>query len=299
MTTGNDRRVAIDASVSLALTEAAQKVRLVTQMLRSAGSPSPESKFERLGRPTPQESVERRVANYLAASAEHLTFWANTFAPLKFHPEQTTEVTLRPTFTLARAAMEASSQAVWLMDSTDPRALQRRYLAMVLWELGKRKQSESEPEARALAAAAELEFLEASNGRISRAELNTPGNYLGFVRAASNVNGMDLDADQLEQLWRKASGVAHGHLWVTDVLTELRPDPHANTPKAVVRVPSQESLVEVIDVAATMLQVGVLNYLDFLGADIADVIEGARAWLASIVPLKDESIRDTLLQGAK
>ena len=57
--------------------------------------------------------------------------WADYSAPLRFHDEQTINFTLRPTLTLARAAIEASAQAVWLMDTTDPIECIRRHISLM------------------------------------------------------------------------------------------------------------------------------------------------------------------------
>lgn len=285
-------RVPLDPAVSLALTAAAHRARFSARLLEIAGRPRAGSKFERLGSPTPYESVERRVAGYLEAASENLIFWADMLAPLKFHPEQQVRVTLRPTFTLSRAAMEAVGQALWMLNATEVRELQRRYLAIVLWELRRRTLSETDPEEKSRAKLAETDFVAAASRLFDAAELKCPRGYMEFVRSLSEVSGVEFEAEFLEQLWRDASGVAHGHHWVNDVMTETVPS--GEDDGGTTRIPSREALVEVVDVAAQLLNVGVLHYLDYLGADTASLIEETRTWLAEVIPLTDEAARDML-----
>lgn len=285
-------RIAIDHEVSLALISAAHRARFSARILEIAGAPRPGSKFERLGSPTPHESIERRVAGYLEAAAENVIFWADMMAPLKFHSEQQVRVSLRPTFTLARAALEAVGQALWMLNATEMRELQRRYVAIVLWELRRRTLSEIDPEEKSRAKSAETELIEAARVLFSPAELSCPRGYREFVTSLSEVNGVEFDAPFLEQLWRDASGVAHGHHWVNDVMTEVVPS--GGDAGRVERVPSQHAIAEVIGVATQALNVGVLHYVDYLGVDLAEVVEEARAWLAEVVPLMDEAARDML-----
>jgi len=43
-----------------------------------------------------------------------------------------------------------------------------------------------------------------------------------------------------------------------------------------------------------MTQVGVLRFLDYSGADIAEAIETARDWVREVIPLKEGADREEL-----
>ena len=110
--------------------EVAHGSRMLQHCLRYASDPRPGSPFARVHGIYPFEKVADRARAYLTASVEHLIFWADVQVPLKFHPEQSVEVTLRPSYTLARAALESAAQAVWLMNTTDPLECIRRHRAL-------------------------------------------------------------------------------------------------------------------------------------------------------------------------
>lgn len=292
------RPVEMRKEVSLSFTASAHGARLSHRMLTTAGPVLAGSNFSKLADYGPPITVHELAYSYLIAAAEHLLFWADTMAPLLFHPDQRNEITLRPTNTLARAGMEASAQAIWLLDSTHPRELMRRHVAMLRMELGKRLQSEVVIEARKVAADEERTFVETAKAAgLTDADLKAPAGYLAFIKATADVNGMAYSAEDLEQTWRYASGVAHGHHWVKDVMTELVPAPEGSGAAKLIRVPDQARLARVIETSVSMLQLGVLRYLDFLGVDIGERVEAARIWLARVAPLIDESRREELIRS--
>lgn len=86
--------------------------RINERVLSRIGDPAPGSNFAQVAKLFPFEKVSDRARAYLRAGLDHLTMWADYAVPLKFHPDQVLNFTLRPTYTLSRSTIEASSQAV-------------------------------------------------------------------------------------------------------------------------------------------------------------------------------------------
>ena len=107
-----DKRIPVDEATSLAWVEVAHKARLAHHVPKGTPDPTQDSNFGQINALYPQEKASDWHRSYLTAALEHLLIWANTVAPLKFHPEHEVTHTFRPAFTLARAALEASSQAL-------------------------------------------------------------------------------------------------------------------------------------------------------------------------------------------
>ncbi len=89
------------------------------------------SNFVRANDLYPFEKVSDRARHYVDAAFEHTLMWADHVAPFKFHPDQTVSFTLRPTYTLARAALESAAQVVWLLSTRDPLECIRRHLRLI------------------------------------------------------------------------------------------------------------------------------------------------------------------------
>lgn len=92
------------------------------------------------------ESCEKWCRSYLSSALEHLGMWADFVAPLSFHPDAAVHHEARPAQTLARAALESASQAVWVMASRDPREVLRRHLSLVLADWAEQRKAEVDPE---------------------------------------------------------------------------------------------------------------------------------------------------------
>jgi hypothetical protein len=94
--------------------EVAQGARLNAYVLERLMPPQEGSEL----RPVPEDPLKNMAWSchgFLEAAADHLVLWADYAAPLKFHPEAETTHTLRPVFTLARAAIEGAAQAIWVL----------------------------------------------------------------------------------------------------------------------------------------------------------------------------------------
>lgn len=135
--------IPVPADASRSFTDIAQGIRLVWRSFGGGPAPSSGSDLLRADTHSPHDLVSRRARNYTIAALDHLVFWADFAAPLKFHPEQRTTFTLRPSLTLARAALESSSQGAWLLSSTSMRETIRRHISLIRWDLDEHRKSSS------------------------------------------------------------------------------------------------------------------------------------------------------------
>lgn len=107
----------VDEENSQAWTAVAHSARVSYRAMSVIRDPQLGSNFAAVGELYPFEKVSDRVRAYPMAGIEHMLAWADLTARLKFHEEQIANLMLRPTYTLARATIEASAQAVRLMDT--------------------------------------------------------------------------------------------------------------------------------------------------------------------------------------
>jgi hypothetical protein len=260
------------------------------------GDPRAGSNFADVSRLYPYEKVSDRVRAYLMAGIEHMLTWADLTAPLKFHEEQVTNVMLRPAYTLARATIEASAQAVWLMDTLDPIECIRRHLSLMRWDLQEHRKSKLNQVEKDVIKAREAELLRRVSQVFTRDDITPPNTYLDVIRSACTAKGLNLDADAAERIWRAASGAAHGKYWPTldlqhiQVGEEYEPGHHRT-----VQLPDASAITEVLEAANTMSQYGVVLYAQYSGVDVAAVLGEAMAWVAERVPLKPGVERTDLM----
>lgn len=286
----------IDEQTSQAWTALAHSARVGYRAMSLVGDPQPRSNFADVAHLYPYEKVSDRVRAYLMAGIEHMLAWADLTAPLQFHDDQVTNVMLRPAYTLARATIEASAQAVWLMDTRDPIECLRRHLSLMRWDLQEHRKSKLDQVDKEVIKARELDLLRRVSQVFQPDDIKPPNSYLDVIRSACDANGLDLDASATERLWRAASGAAHGKYWPTlDLQTiqvgeEYEPGHHRTT-----QLPDAVVMTAVLETATKISQYGVVLYVQYSGADVAAVLGEAMAWLAERVPLKPHVTREDLM----
>ncbi|MGH8523523.1 MAG: hypothetical protein ACREXY_04705 [Gammaproteobacteria bacterium] len=282
--------VPVDEAVSRAWTAVAHSARLSRRMLSTLGDPTSGSSFTQINVLYPHEKASDWCRSYLTAALEHLIIWADHVAPLVFHPDQHVEHTLRPAYTLARAAMEASAQAVWMTGGESAHECARRNLALIRWDYEEHRKSVAGAEGKAKITEMDTTLLQRASSVFSTADLDRP-NHFTVLRAAAQIIGRD--PEDVERIWRAASGAAHGKVWPSLALqhvvplTEYEPG-HFRT----WRIPDDGAMTEVLELADAMTNWGVLRFADFCGADIAKLIDESRVWLASVIPLRDDADPD-------
>lgn len=267
----------------------AQGARLSWHIFVNVPPAAEGSNFFRARELYPFEAVDERARAYVGAALEHLMLWAEYAAPLKFHPEHECNFQQRPPYTLARAALEAAAQAVWMLDTRDPLECTRRHLSLIRWDLQEHKRSKSDRDEKEEVAARDRELIERVSEVFTADEIKPPPGYLWVLRHACDASDLDLEADHVERLWRAASGSAHGMYWPTQELQKLVEVPSDDGGIRQIRVADTQGIAEVLQAAYKMTQYGVLKYADFAGAEIPSLMTASRSWLARKITLRDDA----------
>jgi hypothetical protein len=220
--------------------------------------------------------------------------WADHVAPFKFHPEQVSNFQQRPPFTLARAAMEAAAQAVWMLDTADPRECIRRHVSLIRWDISEHKKSKVDLAEKANDDARDKELVDRVAAEFTEDEVRPPSGYLWVLRQACRPNDLNVDADQVERLWRAASGSAHGMYWPTQDLQQLVEVHAPDGSVRAIRVADTQKIADVLQAAYTMVQYAVIKYAAFAGADIWKLMQDSRVWLAGKVTFRDAASAEVL-----
>lgn len=284
-------RTPVPQEHSRAFTEVAQGARLSWRVLATVGDPRPGSNFAQVSELYPFEKVSDWTHAYLSAAYEHLILWADYVAPFKFHPEQVTNFTLRPAYTLARAALESASQAVWLLSSRDSIECVRRHLCLVRWDFREHARSVADPEHKTRILEQDTRLLERVASVFSPDEVKPPRGYLKVIEwACETEESLDLTAVDAERIWCAASGSAHGKYWPNVDLQHVVPGEEYEPGQfRAFTLPNSAGMVEALEAAQKMAQIGVLRHADFCGADIPALMDEARTWLADRTPFKPDA----------
>ncbi|MBD8103981.1 hypothetical protein [Plantibacter sp. CFBP 8775] len=255
-------RIEIDREQSRSWVEVAQSARLMRDLLAETPPAIDGSPFRVIDHGLPQ-SCETWCRSYLTSALEHLGMWADFVAPMTFHPDAVIRHDARPAQTLARAALESASQAVWVMASRDPREVLRRHMSLVLADWAEQRKAEVDPARKTALKQQRLDLLDIlqSHG----IKVDDPS-YLTLVTAAAHeVRTSFSDGDlgdpvQVERLWRTSAGSAHGKMWPSlelRVTVEIGGQPFS--------FPDADAMSAILVLADKITQYGVLRFIDYSG----------------------------------
>lgn len=286
----------VDEANQQAWIAVAHWTRINERVLSRVDDPAPGSNFAQVAELFPFEKVSDRARAYLRAGLDHLMMWADYAAPLKFHPDQELNFTLRPTYALSRSAMEASSQAVWLMDTRDPIECIRRHLSLMRWDLNEHhKSKKGNPAEQAQIQLRHDDLLRRVSSVFRPDDIRQPKGYGQVIRRACEANGLELDPDTAERLWTAASGAAHGKYWASlDLQTVHIGDEYEPGHHRTVQIPDATAMTEILEAANALTQYGVLRYADYSGANIRALLNEAVGWVAQNLTVKDGATREDL-----
>lgn len=287
-----DGRVPVDRSTSLAWTEIAQYARLANHILSAVPDPDGDSNLAQIDAMYPHERASDWHRSYLKAALQHLVLWADLVAPLRFHPDQEVVHQLRPAYTLGRAAIEAASQAVWLTGGETAHECARRHLSLIRWDYEEHRKSLREDEAKRRVREMDARLLDRVRSQFDQREL-APPKHLAVLRGAAPTVGVD--PDDLERVWRAASGSAHGKVWPSISLQHVVPLQEYEAGQfRTFCVPDPEGITEVLRLAEQMTMFGVVRHAQYCGADVPTLMDEARRWLASVVPFREDADPDVV-----
>lgn len=282
--------VTVPEDVARSWTESSVSARINSHILRNVGNPAPTSNLTRTAELYPYESIALRAKAYLQAGLEHLNLWADFSAPLRFHPDHRTTIDLRPAYTLSRAAMEASAHALWIFGTNDPMECIRRHICLMRWDLdqhAKSKATGSPEKQQVLDRNAEL--VTRVSGVFSEKEIPSPGSYLTLLRFVCDSAEYNFDIENVEWIWRAASGAAHGKFWVGQELqTEVETTDESGA-KRTVFVPDTDGIVRALETASLMCSSGVGKFAMWSGRDPVAMSKDGFTWLAHNMTYRDET----------
>jgi len=279
--------VPVDAGTRHAWVEVAHGARLAARVLRRIGDPLLGSPFDQVNARYRWEKASDWHRAYAGAALEHLLVWADLVAPLRFDPEHVVGHSLRPAYTLGRAAMEAASQAVWMTATTKVDECAWRHVALIVWDYDEQRKSIADLEGKARIAVQREAVVERAQTLGVAAPLPKL-NHLTVLQGAAPAAG--LDPGDVERMWRAASGAAHGRYWPTLALTDVAPvDEYEPGHYRALVIPDPAGMTEVLRTAGTLSTLAVFRHADLCGADQDRLWSEATAWLTSVLP--DESGR--------
>lgn len=217
--------------------------------------PPKEGSFLRPNTDDPFRNMAWFCHGLLESAADHMTLWADYAVPLKYNPETVLVHTLRPVFTLARAAIESAAQAIWMLSPEEPGVRATRYITLATWDLNEQLKAAVDEEA-----IAELrgrrDSIFAALGTTARTF--RPPKYLDLIREVTEFLELDepsamTSANDVERVWRSAAAAAHGKLWPDLELhnrTQVGNGLFSSVPKI-------DAISEVLKVADSFLSAGV------------------------------------------
>lgn len=295
-------RVRVPEEDSRAFTEIAIGVRTTWHVFNHCPHPVPGSAFAQTHELYPFEPLAERAQAYVRAALEHLVWWADWVAPLKFHPEQEVNFSLRPAYTLGRAGLESAAQAVWMLETTSPLECIRRHICLMRWDLQEHRKSKLEQAAKDVIKVREADLVHRVSEVFSDDEVRAPDGYLAVIRAAAGSAQLELQPDDTERLWRAASGVAHGKYWPTQDLQRpaFAENPDGTPTDRAIFIPDTKAMAELVNSAFRMTQFAALRYADYCGANLVTLHEDALNDVAEALPLRegvDPAWKDLMFAG--
>lgn len=281
----------VDEETLTAWSMTAHGARMLSSTLEGVPDPIPGSDWWKVNCIYPHEKASDWCRSYIAAALEHTLYWADVAMPLSFASDHVVRHTLRPVFTLSRAAMEAASHAVWLLSAPDPKECARRHLSLIRWDYEEyRKSAVGDDALRRRVADAEERLLERTASEFEETQTRRP-NLLSVIREAAAV--VEMEPDQVERMWRASSGVAHGKAWPSNALQSVYPlseyEPgHFRT----LKIPDPQRMTEVLHATDRLTTFAVLKFAQFAGADLDGLLEEARLALVEKLPVRPDADPD-------
>lgn len=295
-------RYRIDRETSMPWVEVAHSARIMRDVLDAIGSPLRGSAFAQVDAHYQWEAASDWARDYLSAGIEHLEFWADATAPLKFHPDAVVLHKLRPVQAIARAAVESASQAVWMMDAKDARSTALRHLCLILDDLEEERKALPLKEKERMHAARE-QLLARIVNTTSEEEIGRFRGYMDVVKEASaaaarngSKTGGISDPVEVERLWRTSAGTAHGKRWPLVALQiSVAAGDSAGGRAQGATMPDPQAITKILKLADAVVTYGVVRFATHSGyeSQLGQILHEATARLLAVIPRIDDKDADT------
>ena len=256
--------------------------RLVDLLLANACDPKPGSPLAVDDAGYRWEKLSEWTLGSLKASRDHLLLWANIVTPLEVADDAAVENPARPYFTVARAALESASQAMWVLAPSESAERVARHLRLLSGDLAEQEKAlRSSGDVDGAAAASERRA--SIPGRSGVESVPAPPSFLSMVRAAATDLGQN--PDDAEFLWRLCSSATHGKNWFMPQshIGVVGPEYEPGYFRAL-WVPSAKEVGDAMGMAATFSVAATTVYLAGLGVDVAASRDSAIERLRELVP---------------
>lgn len=245
--------------------QVAVSARVMRETLRQIPDPASGSLLEVARAFVPEEPPAEWCRSFLSASLEHLVMWADYATPLKYDPEAAVEFELRPVQTLARAALESASQAVWVLSTANVREAARRHLTLVVADWDEQAKASADSDVKDSLRKRRAEALQLLD--VEEKKFRAP-NYLDVVKKAVAHVRAELptalrlahDDAAVERLWRASAGSSHGKKWpASELMTTVDLDGRQVT------MPDPAAITAILKLADAVTTYGVLRFADMSG----------------------------------
>ncbi|TFD13127.1 hypothetical protein [Cryobacterium sp. TMT4-10] len=295
-------RYRIDRETSMPWVEVAHSARIMREVLDTIGTPLRGSAFAQVDAQYQWEAASDWARDYLSAGIEHLEFWADLTAPLKFHPEAVVLHKLRPVQALARAAVESASQAVWMMDAKDAHSTALRHLCLILDDLEEERKA-LPPSEKHRMHAARAQLLERVASTTSEEEIGRFRGYMAVVKEASAAaarngsrTGGISDPAEVERLWRSSAGTAHGKRWPLVALQISVAAGNSDSGRVQrATMPDPQAITKILKLADAVVTYGVVRFATHSGYEpqLGQILREATERLLTVIPRIDDEDADT------
>ena len=266
----------------------AHTARLMIDVLQQIREPKPGSNLAQVNEVYAPERGSDWCRSYLSSALEHLEFWGDHVAPLKFHPEQRVRHTFRPVQTLSRAAIESSAHAIWVLDARTAQECTRRHLSLVVHDFEEQKKAAVGQERKTALARRREDLISRIGPDFSEDDVKRAPGYMDLVKQAAAVvaakGSATYDIDTVERLWRASAGSAHGKRWPSYELQIVLPQDEVlpgqfNT----VQMPDPSAITSVTGLASSLTSYAVLRFADYSGYEpqLASILGQARDRLSA------------------
>lgn len=163
---------------------------------------------------------------------------------------------------------------------------------MIRWDYKEHAKSATDPDAKQRIRAMDERLLARVSEHVAEEELPPPS-LLNVLRGAAEV--IEAVPNDVEYVWRAASGAAHGKYWPSLVLQDVVPiEEYEPGQLRTVSVPDPAGMTEVLELARRMTAWGVVRQAQFSGFEIDPLFDEATRWLATVVPFREDADPDVI-----
>lgn len=273
----------------------AHTARLMIDVLQQIGEPKQGSNLAQVNEAYAPERGSDWCRGYLFSALEHLEFWGDHVAPLKFHPEQRVRHTFRPVQTLSRAAIESSAHAIWVLDARTAQECTRRHLSLVVHDFEEQKKAAVGQERKTVLSSRRDDLIRKIGPDFSEDDVKRAPGYMDLVKQAAAVvvakGSATYDVDTVERLWRASAGSAHGKRWPSHELQIVLPqDEFLPDQFNTLQMPDPSAITSITGLASSLTSYAVLRFADYAGYEpqLARMLEQARDRLSAKIPRRTD-----------